>query len=101
VRREHARLHERKRLELTNLHDAIEREDFELGADTDVELAELRVAIWKLPQPYREPLVMQVLGGFSVEEIARELNLTTQAVLTRLFRARNKLRTSYGLEPVK
>jgi RNA polymerase sigma-70 factor (ECF subfamily) len=48
-----------------------------------------------LPTAYREPLVMQVLGGFSVDEIARELNLSLTAVLTRLFRARNKLRAMY------
>lgn len=48
---------------------------------------------------YREPLIMQVLGGFSTEEIASELSLSVTAVLTRLFRARNKLRTLYGLAP--
>ena len=30
-----------------------------------------------------------------------ELKLTQAAVLTRLFRARNRLRTIYGLEPVE
>ncbi|HKZ73080.1 MAG TPA: sigma-70 family RNA polymerase sigma factor [Steroidobacteraceae bacterium] len=99
VRREHARLHERKRLELTNLDAAIEREDGDLAADGDGKLFDLRVAILKLPDEYREPLVMQVLGGFSTEEIGRELNLSTAAVLTRLFRARNKLRSIYGLVP--
>jgi RNA polymerase sigma-70 factor (ECF subfamily) len=55
----------------------------------------------KLPDEYREPLVLQVLGGFTTAEIAAELNLTQAAVLTRLFRARNRLRTIYGLEPVE
>jgi len=100
VRREHARLYERKRLELTSLHDAIEREDHGLAAEGGDDIVALQLAIWQLPQPYREPLVMQVLGGFSVEEIGREMNLTTSAVLTRLFRARNKLRASFGLQPV-
>ena len=99
VRREHARLYERKRLELTNLHAAIEREDGNLAADGDGELFALRLAIMKLPDEYREPLVMQVLGGFTTEEIGRELELSTAAVLTRLFRARNKLRAIYGLVP--
>jgi RNA polymerase sigma-70 factor (ECF subfamily) len=45
------------------------------------------------------PLVMQVLGGFTTDEIARELALSTAAVLTRLFRARNRLRRIYGLTP--
>jgi DNA-directed RNA polymerase specialized sigma24 family protein len=40
-----------------------------------------------------------VLGGFTTAEIAQELNLSSTAVLTRLFRARNKLRTLYGLTP--
>jgi RNA polymerase sigma-70 factor (ECF subfamily) len=42
---------------------------------------------------------MQVLGGFSTAEIAQELSLSSTAVLTRLFRARNKLRALYGLTP--
>ncbi len=42
---------------------------------------------------------MQVLGGFTTAEIARELSLSTAAVLTRLFRARNRLRSIYGLMP--
>ena len=51
----------------------------------------------RLPLEYREPLVLQVLGGFSTEEIARELSLSSTAVLTRLFRARNKLRVLCGM----
>jgi len=65
----------------------------------DSELYTLRGAILKLPLEYREPLIMQVLGGFSTAEIAEELSLSSTAVLTRLFRARNKLRTMYGLTP--
>jgi len=42
---------------------------------------------------------MQVLGGYSTAEIAKEMNLSTPAVLTRLFRARNRLREIYGLTP--
>jgi RNA polymerase sigma-70 factor (ECF subfamily) len=52
----------------------------------------------QLPDEYREPLVLQVLGGFSTAEIASQLGLSQAAVLTRLFRARNRLRTLYGLE---
>jgi RNA polymerase sigma-70 factor (ECF subfamily) len=35
---------------------------------------------------------MQVLGGFSCDEIARELNISSAAVMTQLFRARQKLK---------
>lgn len=54
--------------------------------------AELREAIMKLEPKYREPLLMQVLGGFSCEEIAAELGVKPGAVMTQLFRARHKLR---------
>jgi RNA polymerase sigma-70 factor (ECF subfamily) len=62
-------------------------------------MVDLRRAILALPDEYREPLVMQVLGGFSTAEIAGELNVSVPAVLTRLFRARSKLRHLLGLEP--
>src|ERR1700722_14031920 len=97
VRREHARLYERKRLELVGLNDALENESDALLTRDDSEITALRGAILQLPIEYREPLIMQVLGGFSVDEIAQELSLSASAVLTRLFRARNKLRTLYGL----
>jgi len=99
VRREHARLYERKRLELVSLNDASEHEGGSLQSQDDSEIQALRGAILQLPIEYREPLIMQVLGGFSIEEIARELSLSASAVLTRLFRARNKLRALYGMTP--
>jgi RNA polymerase sigma-70 factor (ECF subfamily) len=52
--------------------------------------------MWELEPDYREPLVLQVLMGFTTEEIATELGLTSGAVLTRLFRARQKLRAALG-----
>jgi RNA polymerase sigma-70 factor, ECF subfamily len=99
VRREHARLYERKRLELVPLDDTVELQASPAPDDVDDDLYALRHAIMRLPIEYREPLVLQVLGGFSTEEIARELALTPTAVLTRLFRARNKLRTLCGMTP--
>jgi len=72
-----------------------------MASDGDVGLDDLRRAIMQLPDEYREPLVMQVLGGLTTNEIAAELKLTQQAVLTRLFRARNRLRTIYGLTPAE
>jgi RNA polymerase sigma-70 factor (ECF subfamily) len=47
-----------------------------------------------LPAVYREPLLLQLLGGFSCDEIARLMNLTSGAVMTRLCRARLTLRRS-------
>jgi RNA polymerase sigma-70 factor, ECF subfamily len=97
VRREHARLYERKRLELVSIDEVAETFAASAANDPEGDLFALRHAIMKLPLEYREPLVLQVLGGFSTEEIARELALSASAVLTRLFRARNKLRTICGM----
>jgi RNA polymerase sigma-70 factor, ECF subfamily len=97
VRREHARLYERKRLELVSLDEVAETPAGAQPAEPDGELFSLRHAIMRLPIEYREPLLLQTVGGFSTEEIARELALTPTAVLTRLFRARNKLRVICGV----
>jgi RNA polymerase sigma-70 factor (ECF subfamily) len=99
VRREHARLYERKRLELVSLDEALESQAPARAVDPEGDLFTLRNAIMRLPIEYREPLLLQVLGGFSTEEIARELALSSTAVLTRLFRARNKLRAFCGMLP--
>lgn len=96
VRREFARTFERKRLATVNLDELIAREEPSLAADEQLEVAEMRAAIFKLPDEYREPLVLQVLMGYSTAEIARELDLSGAAVLTRLFRARKQLRQLCG-----
>ena len=96
VRRELARSFERKRLNTVNIDDLVASEEPSLAAGQQDDLAEMREAIFKLPEDYREPLVMQVLLGYSTAEIAGELGLSTPAVLTRLFRARHQLRTLCG-----
>ncbi len=96
IRREYARTFERKRLPTVDLDELIAGEEPQLAGADDRELAELRGALFKLPLEYREPLVLQVLMGFSTAEIARELALTNAAVLTRLFRARHQLRILCG-----
>ena len=101
VRREHARLYERKRLPTVDVDDVDVQGDPALASEGDAGLEDLRGAILKLPDEYREPLVMQVLGGLTTQEIGKELGLTQAAVLTRLFRARNKLREIYGLSRVE
>jgi RNA polymerase sigma-70 factor (ECF subfamily) len=101
ARREHARLYERKRLPTVDVDEVEALGDPALATEGDASLLELRQAIMKLPDEYREPLVMQVLGGLTTAEIGTELKLTQAAVLTRLFRARNRLRTIYGLEPAE
>ncbi len=99
VRREHARLYERKRLVTVDVDGLIAREEPLLAAADDAELEDLRRAIFRLDQDYREPLVLQVLLGYTTEEIAKHMGLTVGAVLTRLFRARNRLRKIIAAGP--
>lgn len=96
VRREHARLYERKRHETVPVDDLVNDESPELAVSERREVLDMRRAIFALEPDYREPLVMQVLMGFTTDEIARELGLTQGAVLTRLFRARQQLRRAMG-----
>ena len=98
VRREYARTFERKRLVTLDVEELIAQEAPTLAGADEQELVELRAAIFKLPEEYREPLVLQVLMGYSTAEIAEELNLSSAAVLTRLFRARRQLRILCGEE---
>jgi len=96
IRREFARTFERKRLVTVDIDELVAREEPTLAAAQGDDLAELRAALFKLPEEYREPLVLQVLMGYSTAEIAAELNLSNAAVLTRLFRGRNQLRALCG-----
>jgi RNA polymerase sigma-70 factor (ECF subfamily) len=96
IRREYARTFERKRFVTVDVDELIAREEPMLAAAQDQDIAELRAALFKLPEEYREPLVMQVLMGFSTAEIAAELKLSNAAVLTRLFRGRKQLRALCG-----
>ena len=96
LRREHARLYERKRLDTEPVEDLVVEDR---GSRTPEEAGDdgaLRAAIARLAPKYRDPLLLQVLGGFSCEEIARELELTAAAVMTQLFRARQKLKAALG-----
>ena len=99
VRRELARSFERKRLEVTDLDALVAAEANVLAAEEDAGLAEMRDAIFRLGDEYREPLVLQVMMGYSTMEIADQMGLQQGAVLTRLFRARARLRQELGLAP--
>jgi RNA polymerase sigma-70 factor, ECF subfamily len=96
IRREYARTFERKRFVTLDVEELIAKEEPMLAAADEQDLLELRAAIFKLADEYREPLVLQVLMGYSTAEIAAELGLSTAAVLTRLFRARKQLRVLCG-----
>ena len=94
ARREFARRFERKRLETVDVDDLDALEDPALATADAQEVVDMRAAIFALERDYREPLVLQVLMGYTTEEIATHMELTPGAVLTRLFRARQKLRAA-------
>ncbi|MFQ3251368.1 sigma-70 family RNA polymerase sigma factor [Glaciecola sp.] len=91
LRRENARRFERKQFDLVDIEDVAVADPNELG-DVALEHRELRRIMANLSEEYREPLMMQVLMGFSGEEIAEQLNLNKNTVMTRLFRARNQIK---------
>jgi RNA polymerase sigma-70 factor (ECF subfamily) len=91
LRRENARQYERIRHDFADV-EVEDIVDSHQDLDTSTEAYVLRQALSKLNEDYREPLVLQVLGGFSCDEIAQQLGLTKTTVMTRLFRARQTLR---------
>lgn len=97
-RREHARQFERKQLLYTDVESMDTLTDGLMGYDDRPEAFALRNALKRLPAEYREPLEMQILGGFSCKEIASILDVSSSAVMTRLFRARKKMRHLLGHE---
>ena len=93
VRNESARRHSRSRGE-ASLDDVEEAQlpampSFEAGIETAQIVARLHAT-------YREPLLLQVLGGFSCAEIAVMLGTSEGAVMTRLTRARHALRAQHA-----
>lgn len=60
--------------------------------DIDEVLA-LRQALSKVPLSLREPLLLQVIGGFNCHEIAEIQNTSSGAIMARLTRARQWLRS--------
>jgi len=102
ARREHARLYERKRHPTVDIDELSAADSSALAVTHDRdpdEVQDVRKAILELEPEHREPLVMQVMMGYSTEEIARQLGINEGAVSTRLFRARNRLRARLGLGP--
>jgi len=91
LRRENARRFERYQPQESGIPtEALEAKKSEY--DTSTEAFVLRQALEKLPPEYREPLLLQVIHGYSQKEIAAQLGLTSAGAGTRLFRARQKLR---------
>ncbi len=101
LRRENARHYERKRLETTDIDDLSPSQQAMLASSESHEVDDMRKALFCLSDEYREPLVLQVLMGYSTAEIAEMMDLKQGAVLTRLSRARKTLKSQFAKEQSK
>lgn len=92
-RRENARRFEKKRPDTSPIDD-INVDQFTHVEDSfaKADVIALRKSLKELPEEYLEPLLMQVLGGYTCDEIGEMLGIKSGAVMTRLFRARKKMR---------
>jgi RNA polymerase sigma-70 factor (ECF subfamily) len=63
-----------------------------------LEREQVRAAIDQLPDAYREIVVLRDLEGFSYQEIATVLNCPAGTVMSRLGRAREKLREALSVK---
>jgi RNA polymerase sigma-70 factor (ECF subfamily) len=91
LRRENARRFERKQFDTVDIDD-VSIADTVSHSEDNMQQREIRRAIASLSEEYREPLTLQIIMGFSGDEIAEQLNLNKNTVMTRLFRARNQLK---------
>ena len=98
VRRENARYFERRRLETVDIDNLTASQAALLAEAPNEQLDDLRESIYELEDDYREPLVLQVLMGYSTAEIGELMGLKQGAVLTRLHRARAKLKDKVAQE---
>lgn len=96
LRNEHARLYERKSMPLddTELNELPISDGIEIERDYAV-----REQLAMLSPQYREPLLLQTLGGFSCAEIAQALGIREEAAMQRLTRARLALRRLWLGDP--
>ncbi|MGI3097192.1 sigma-70 family RNA polymerase sigma factor [Vibrio diabolicus] len=99
LRRENARRFERKQFDLVDIDDY--GNDAKVSDDPHHQQEWLQAQIMKLDVEYREPLFLQVVGGFSGEEIGDILDLNKNTVMTRLFRARNQLKEMLDSQDTK
>ena len=92
LRREFARTFERKVPKFTDVDAVVVVDEEELEPEERTERELLRQGILGLEPKYRDPLLLQVVFGHSCAEIAEQLGISNSAVMTQLFRAREKLK---------
>lgn len=98
LNRENARRFERKQLPIVELNEEWQLEQISDDRD-DINRMMIRRSIFQLTDTYREPLVLQIIGGLSTDEIANVLQINSNTVSTRLFRARAELKKRMSETP--
>ncbi|QIR15019.1 sigma-70 family RNA polymerase sigma factor [Shewanella aestuarii] len=101
LRRENARRFERKQFDYNDVEQEQLEDVLSTTTEDETENYWLRRQIGKLDIEYREPLLLQLIGGFSGDEIAELLSLNRNTVMTRLFRARNQLKDALETPPMR
>ena len=94
LRNERARMFARKQISVVD-EDVYDLELPAAPSGSGAGALEVEQCIGVLPLAYREPLMLQILGGYSCGEIAGLLGASEGAVMTRLTRARQALRRLY------
>ncbi len=92
LRRENARMYEKYQPLLVEIEENLASDELKNEPSLDLEQQQLHQAILALENDYKEPLILQIMWGFSGDEIAQELDLKLATVNTRLFRARKQLK---------
>ena len=94
LRRELSRHLGKQKMDLVALEQVAEDDPnlFHDGQLGKVETWALRQALKQVEPQYLEPLLLQVIGGYSCDEIGEMIAAKKGAVMTRLCRARQQLR---------
>lgn len=74
------------------LPGAAERQDPEARARMNETLAKVKEVTQELPAQYRAALVLRIFGGLSYQEIAEVLSISIGTVMSRINRARVRVR---------
>jgi RNA polymerase sigma-70 factor (ECF subfamily) len=101
-------MHQNRRPDTTELFDEeIHSPEASGGADPEIQVLAsadketLRIALEELPDVFREALVLREIEGMSYKEIAEVTSVSLGTVMSRLARARTKLRQSLSVSQGK
>lgn len=92
LRNENARRFERKQFQYQEVEQDLLLDEHQVSPEQLYSQQQLLKLVESLEPEYSEPLILQIIGGFSGDEIALLLDLNLNTVNTRLFRARKQLR---------